>query len=290
MFLCAELIEENIRLWDEYLGLEKRKQKEEEKERGTITLADEVKEQRKHKSKTQDTSPFQTHQIYLGASQGQVTFAAIEKEHIADPAFKHFRRRLKKYLEVFLNTPGNISTDSHIVGSYQAHPRLLPTDTVSYYFLFVHFTHIAIQITEFRYLEVDYESIVTSELESNLLRCNPMFHGQARYDYVIFNDTEGHIAFAQLIFMFTCLQVPMALVQPMDKGIGGRPRVVDKDLGFHRVKSSTRDQSRFIPLRSVLRGAMLCKDPASLDEYIVVDTINMDMFLRIRRLFPKRYQ
>lgn len=81
----------------------------------------------------------------------------------------------------------------------------------------------------------------------------------------------------------------MALVQPMDKGVGGRPRIVDQDLGLHRLKMAYRSQSRFIPLRSIVRGALLCQDSQHADEFVVVDTVDTDMFLRIRNLFPEHY-
>lgn len=140
---------------------------------------------------------------------------------------------------------------------------------------------------------MDYESAVTWETDSDLLRCNPKFHGQPRYDYVIFNDSGGP-AFAQLIYLFVCKaagqEIPLALVQGMARGVGGRPRIVDKELGLHRVRMVERKHSRFIPLRSVIRGALLCQDPRNRDEYIVVDTVDTDMFLRIRGMFPEHSQ
>lgn len=149
------------------------------------------------------------------------------------------------------------------------------------------------QVTEFRFLQVEYMSQVTWESTADLLRCNPRFHGQPRYDHIIFNDKDGH-AFARLIYLFICeaggLKIPMALIQDTEKGVGGRRRIVDRDLGFHRVRMAPRNRSRFIPLRSVVRGALLVQDSQTPTEYVVVDTIDTDMFLRMRGMFPHYYQ
>jgi hypothetical protein len=150
-----------------------------------------------------------------------------------------------------------------------------------------------LKIIECRFIKVDFEDKVTWKLETDYLRCSPKFHGHARYDCVIFLDHDNHCSFARLVFVFVCevlgQTVPMALVQPADMGLEGRPRVVDLDLGLHRLKMRKRTDCRFIPLRSVVRGALLVQDSKNHNEYIVVDTIDGDMFLRVQDLFPKSY-
>ena len=96
------------------------------------------------------------------------------------------------------------------------------------------------KITECRLLEVDYELAVTWEVETNKLRCNADFHHHAQYDTVIFRDTEFAFTFARLVCTFVCQTdghcLPMALVQPLDVGIGGHSRTVDVDFDLCRFK------------------------------------------------------
>lgn len=120
----------------------------------------------------------------------------------------------------------------------------------------------------------------------------------------------------------------MALIHPYDEKSSGTRNQVDDDLEFYRVKATSRKRSRFVPLHSIVRGALLVPDFAAsppsdellhywnstpaptverlveltrenqdeVKEYLVVDTIDGDMFIRIReqsfigcrkpRLFP----
>src|SRR5579872_4392342 len=59
-----------------------------------------------------------------------------------------------------------------------------------------------IQITECRYVRVKYKSLVDWTIKTNYLRCNPKFHGEPRYDFVIINPPKGGLAFAQLVLIF----------------------------------------------------------------------------------------
>lgn len=130
MFFCAEIIEENIRLWDEYLDLEETSRKEAEREEsGSIQSTS-------HRANV--ARPFETHQIYLGSPQGNVTLQEVEQVHQKDVAFGHFRTRLGRYLTALVNLPStedSSSTTSGMsqqvlpVGSYRV--NLKANDTVS---------------------------------------------------------------------------------------------------------------------------------------------------------------
>ena len=48
-----------------------------------------------------------------------------------------------------------------------------------------------------------YESMVDWHIKMDYLRCNPMFSGHPRYDFVIV-DCPGGLVFAQLAFVFVC--------------------------------------------------------------------------------------
>lgn len=73
----------------------------------------------------------------------------------------------------------------------------------------------------------------------------------------------------------------MALVQPMNI-VTVNPGSIEADLGIYRLKGKQRAESRFVPLRSVVRGAFLV--PARVEQsedYLAVDTVDSDMFARM---------
>ena len=142
------------------------------------------------------------------------------------------------------------------------------------------------QIMEFQYLRVNYESMVDWRLRRDLLRCNSKFFGSPRYDCVMIK-TEHQPFFARLIYMFRCkvggTELSLALIHPYDVGIGVRRRQ-DLDLELWRVRAKPRSSSEFIFVESVIRGAALASDPEAVGDYFVMDTIDTDMFLRMKAL------
>ena len=132
------------------------------------------------------------------------------------------------------------------------------------------------------------------------LRCNPNFRGNPRYDGVIFHYQSSHSEdpdailklvhmVAQLIFVFCVqlhaeIQVPMALIQPMD---AAKPRRGDAELGLRRVKARARDKAVFTPIRLLVRGTLLFSDPDHERDFFVVDTVDADMFVRVQSMYKK---
>ena len=57
----------------------------------------------------------------------------------------------------------------------------------------------------------------------------------------------------------------------------------DKDLGLYRLQLKTK-QYEIISLESIVRGALLVPDSARPGQYLVVDTVDGDMFLRMKSL------
>ena len=57
----------------------------------------------------------------------------------------------------------------------------------------------------------------------------------------------------------------------------------DKDLGLYRLQLQAK-WYEIIPLESIVRGAFLVPDSDNPEEYLVVDTIDSDMFLRMKSL------
>lgn len=101
------------------------------------------------------------------------------------------------------------------------------------------------------------------------------------------NVDGGKIMFARLVFVFTCnfqdMVEPLALIQPYDAPTGVRSRQ-DRELGLYRVRSQPRQQSEFIPLQSIIRGALLFPDQDQPDEFFVMDLADTDMFIRMKKL------
>lgn len=140
------------------------------------------------------------------------------------------------------------------------------------------------EITEYRFLRVNFESLVDWQQHTDYLRCNPSFHNAPRFDCVFIHTNEKVIV-GRLLFIFECPVgkdlYPLALIHPFDAPTGTRLRK-DKQLNLFRVRARPRAQAEFFSIRSILRGALLVHD-AGLD-YFVVDTVDTDMFLRVKKM------
>lgn len=100
--------------------------------------------------------------------------------------------------------------------------------------------------------------------------------------------------FAKLIYIFTYTvgesQYPLALVQMLDQPLDQCQTTsirIDRDLGFYRVWAKPRNSCEFIPIRSIVRGALLFDAFEGEGESLVVDTVDADMYLRVKQLFRK---
>lgn len=142
------------------------------------------------------------------------------------------------------------------------------------------------QIHEHRFLKVHYESTVDWKQTTDYLRCTPGFHGQPRYDCALIQLAQEVSVFVRLVFIFSCQLLDVgsfefALVQPFTAGIGASRRS-DRDLRLTRVKAVPRASSIFVPVQSFIRGAVCFPDPDHRDEFLVVDHIDSDMFVRMK--------
>ncbi|KAI6107526.1 hypothetical protein EDD17DRAFT_1776127 [Pisolithus thermaeus] len=144
------------------------------------------------------------------------------------------------------------------------------------------------ELWEHGYLKVNYESRVDWQQAMDYLRCNPSFHGKPCYDNVLFQFSQNEIAFAHLVFMFSC-NIPdfgkydFTLVQPYTANISATHRSFDDDFRITHVKACPHTASMFIPIQSIVRGALLYPDPKHKDEYLVVEHIDGDMFHHINK-------
>ncbi|KAG2046461.1 hypothetical protein BDR06DRAFT_992159 [Suillus hirtellus] len=195
--------------------------------------------------------------IELGSCQHASSIHAIQQAHLEDPAFHQFHTKLNR----FLNMIPVIARNGHVALELSANI-----------------------VTEFRYLKANFESMVDFQTLTDYLCCSPMFHNAPRYDSIIIRTQDG-IIFGHLIFIFTCLvegtSHPMALIQPCDAPIQHRPSK-DRLLGLWRVRAQPWHKSEFIFTESIIRGALLLEDCSQPGDFLVVDSIDTDMFLRMK--------
>ncbi|KAF8439411.1 hypothetical protein L210DRAFT_3612603 [Boletus edulis BED1] len=122
---------------------------------------------------------------------------------------------------------------------------------------------------------------------TDYIHCNPLFHGKPRYDAIIFQISLNEVAFAHLEFMFSC-DIPgfgkydFALVRPLTAAISANRNSFDEALRLTHVKARPHTASMFIPIRSIVQGALLYPDLKHKDEFLVVEHIDGDMFLRMK--------
>ncbi|KAG1858282.1 hypothetical protein C8R48DRAFT_748763 [Suillus tomentosus] len=193
--------------------------------------------------------------VKLGSKQPSETFDAIEKLHQDDQVFHNFRINLNEFLNILLP-----SSDIPLPEGNN-------------------------KITEHRFLRVNYESMVDWCQHTDYLRCNPLFFGSPHFDCVFIRQTEDKVILGQLLFLFECLigdrNFPLALIHPFDAPTGQCSRK-DRDLNLFRVRARRRAEAWFFSVRSIIRGALLVPD-GPLD-YLVVDTVDTDMFLRMKMM------
>jgi len=144
-----------------------------------------------------------------------------------------------------------------------------------------------LQITEYRLIKVNYESKVDWRAKTDYLRCNPKFNGQPRYDSIIVDHPRGSI-FAQLVLVFVCrvdeCDYHLALIQPMEKKSRPNTNSVDRSLSIYRWHIRDRNRCEVISVDRIVRGAVLVADPKYKGDYFVIDTLDEDMFLRVREM------
>ncbi|KAI6002407.1 hypothetical protein F5J12DRAFT_947888 [Pisolithus orientalis] len=119
-------------------------------------------------------------------------------------------------------------------------------------------------ITEYRYLKVNYKSSVDWKVVTDHLQCNLSFYGQPQYDCTLIQLMGTETAFFHLISIFTC-DVP-----------------VDIDLWLICIKAAPHNNPIFIPIQSILCGAVVAPDPSCPSKFFVVNHIDGDMSLGMK--------
>ncbi|KAJ7919809.1 hypothetical protein B0H13DRAFT_1988027 [Mycena leptocephala] len=205
--------------------------------------------------------------VVVGAKRPALTFEALEQEFMDDPAFRNFRVRFGEYLSDFLQ--------NYDIG--------LPNGRR------IRYSRVD-QIVPYQFLKVFFKSLDNWVGNVDYLRCNPSFHNRPRFDGALVKTVAGDI-FVQLIYVFAISvnneKQCFALVQPLDAPRGALS-AKDKALGFYRVRAKPRQASEFIPVRSIIRGALLASDSSRPGDFLVIDLVDVDMWLRLKQMYPGR--
>ncbi|KIK14665.1 hypothetical protein PISMIDRAFT_116623 [Pisolithus microcarpus 441] len=199
--------------------------------------------------------------VKLGSPRPPKSIQAISCDHALQQEFQGFHQKFARFINqcipVYLNRDRNSWKDISFAETFE--------------------------LREHGYLKVNYESRVDWRQVTDYLRCSALFHGKPRYDCILFQLSPNEIAFARLVFMFLC-NIPdfgkydFALVHPYTANVSATRHSFDDDFRITRVKARPRTASMFIPIRSIVRGALLYPDPKHKEEYLVVEHVDGDMF------------
>ncbi|KAK7007202.1 hypothetical protein R3P38DRAFT_3325584 [Favolaschia claudopus] len=186
----------------------------------------------------------------LGAPERRISPISLESKQGNNPLFRNFNMNLRQYL----------------ARHHPAYPLRMEQD---------------FEIMPCKALYVNFQSSVNWKSERDILRCNPSFHNEPRYDSVIFNAEDDPLAMAELALVFRCflpdgVKLGLAMVRPFRRS-SWHPKT-RTDCPIRERKSGV----MFIALEHVVRGVLLCPIfGASREAFYVIDTIDGDMFLRI---------
>ncbi|KAJ7742454.1 hypothetical protein DFH07DRAFT_750441 [Mycena maculata] len=208
--------------------------------------------------------------VVMGAKRPSITFKELEEQMIVnDAAFQRFRIRLSEFLSTNLPIYGYALPGGRRV-NLLAEQKIAP----------------------FQFLKVFYQSLASWEDAADYLRCNPKFFGRPRYDGALVKTANGDI-FVKLIYLFKIsvddepdekkkVYHPLALVQPLDAPLG-LLSAKDKALKLIRVRARPKQQSEFIFVRSIIRGAVLAPAFDRQGDYLVMDVVDADMYFRLKK-------
>ncbi|KAJ7263229.1 hypothetical protein B0H12DRAFT_1069079 [Mycena haematopus] len=181
--------------------------------------------------------PNEMDNMALGSKLPPVSFDQLEQQMKADlAAFHRFRLKFSEFFTSFLHT-----YEGQVPGGKPVNFKSLD------------------EIVPFQFLKIFYQSLDDWSDEADFLRCNPNFHGRPRFDAALVSTATGKI-FVQLIHIFEVSAngkvYPFALVRPLDAPVGV-VSAKDKDLKLFSVRAKPlRQASEFIPVRSIIRGAV----------------------------------
>ncbi|KAJ7760324.1 hypothetical protein B0H14DRAFT_3511124 [Mycena olivaceomarginata] len=141
-----------------------------------------------------------------------------------------------------------------------------------------------IKVQSFRGVYLHFQNKADWSPQHDILHCSPLFHGEPRYDCLLFNTENNPHSLARLISLLRITTpnkdvLDLAYVWVFKEHRSWKPKTVWK--GCRVVEESARPQ--FLPLEHVDRGALLARasGPTRNDLHFPLDTVDDDMFLRL---------
>lgn len=145
------------------------------------------------------------------------------------------------------------------------------------------------QITEFCYMKIDYEDSTTCVLATDKLHCSSDYYHEPHHDSILVNMTGSDFIPCKLVRIFTYMvegeNYALALVQPRT-AISDFSLAVDHDLSLYCVRTRPRSESVVIPVCSIICATVLVEDISKSEDYLILDTLSSDTFLRMIDIFP----
>ncbi|KAJ7885741.1 hypothetical protein B0H14DRAFT_3734854 [Mycena olivaceomarginata] len=176
-----------------------------------------------------------------------VTSRTLEEDNSGSPAFRNFDLRLREFISETFPEEYIKYEDTIMVGFFST-------------------------IQSFKCIYISYQSMEDWRGARDILRCNPSFHQNVRYDCVLVNFTDPGLHFARLRHLLRCnllsgQQIDIAIVRMFELS-RWKPRT-------RWAGCQVRDEVQEYSLLSMEHyGA-----PNELTHFLV-DTIDADMFLR----------
>ncbi|PBK88793.1 hypothetical protein ARMGADRAFT_1033774 [Armillaria gallica] len=209
-----------------------------------------------------------------GKGGGKLSIAEVEDKAAENHDYHGFRACLSKHMtEHFKKCPEELPLVNSATAAFEG-------------FSFEDL-EVLLQIVRYKMLKSYYTSFADWMPTTDILRCSPSFNHCPRYNFVLAQTKAGPL-FAQLVMIFKCnvhgKMFPLMLVQPFNQPAGGQSKQKDQDLGLYHVKTRPNGPPCLISIYSVLQGALLIEDTAAPKEYLAVDMVDSDMFLRMQSL------
>ncbi|KAG6836215.1 hypothetical protein H0H93_010132 [Arthromyces matolae] len=225
------------------------------------------------------TDPKSFGNIFLGSPDKPTSFNEITSTCRSDPAFAKFPERTLAILcDLLWREDSNIEMTLD-ARSFRAEMKAAPNDKM---------------VTCYKFIKATYESLVDWRAHTDLLRANPKWHQEGRFDTVIY-DAGSQMKFGRLVRVFTIKLaarfhsgdgdkfVPLALIQPFS---AVKPSKKDEDLHLIRLRETALSEATVIPARSIIRRSYIVPEAPGSKTFFAVDVIDSDMFLRLQKDYP----
>jgi len=137
-------------------------------------------------------------------------------------------------------------------------------------------------VQRYKCVVLKYQSVEDWTEGTDILRCNPKFHGRRRFDCVIIHDDAPKLSVARLCDLFRCrlpsgktLDLALVCFFSCSKW---KPRTLWDGC---RVLDEESDVT-LVQMDYLLRGALVCPVSEREEEksHYFIDSIDLDMFLR----------